>query len=99
MTQLVDLILGLQNDIKVLKTYIDFYRKSRFEQLRESWITGTEVKDMLQISQRKLQSLRDDGRLPFTRIDNKIYYRVSDIENLLERNYGNSKSGGKHEAE
>nr|WP_255561855.1 helix-turn-helix domain-containing protein [Dysgonomonas sp. Marseille-P4677] len=39
---------------------------------------------MLHISPRTLQTYRDTGRISFSRINHKIYYRVSDIEKFLQ---------------
>jgi hypothetical protein len=39
-----------------------------------------------------LQTLRDTSALPFSRINGKFYYKVSDIENMLETNYQSSNS-------
>ena len=37
----------------------------------------------LDISPRTLQTLRDTGRLAFTQIPRKIYYRPDDVEKLM----------------
>ena len=37
----------------------------------------------LDISPRTLQTLRDTGRLAFTQIKRKIYYRPEDVEKLM----------------
>ena len=37
----------------------------------------------LDISPRTLQTLRDTGRLAFTQIQRKIYYRPEDVEKLM----------------
>jgi hypothetical protein len=59
---------------------------------REVWLDNQDVMFMLHISLRSLQTLRSNGTLPYSRIKNKIYYRKSDIEKLLNDNY--SKKGG-----
>ena len=38
----------------------------------------------LKISPRTLQTLRDCGRLPHSKINNRIYYRPEDVERLFE---------------
>jgi len=58
---------------------------------RSIWLDNQDVMFMLNISPRTLQTLRSNGTLPFSRINNKIYYRRSDIEKLLNDNYS-SKS-------
>ena len=53
----------------------------------EDWIDNSDVMRMLNISRRTLQTLRSNGKIPFSRIGNKIYYRRQDIQNILARNY------------
>jgi len=54
--------------------------------LKDRWLDNQEVMQLLKISQRSLQSHRDQGILPFTRLCGKIYYKASSIEDLLEQN-------------
>ena len=51
------------------------------------WIDGQIVMQVLHISPRTLQTLRSNGTLPFSRIDNKLYYRKQDIIKMLAANY------------
>lgn len=53
----------------------------------ETWLDNQDVMFMLHMSLRSLQTLRSNGTLPYSRINNKIYYRRSDIEKLLNDNY------------
>ncbi|HRE67737.1 MAG TPA: helix-turn-helix domain-containing protein [Cyclobacteriaceae bacterium] len=48
------------------------------------WLKSHEVRRLLTISPSKLQSLRDTGTLPFTKIGAVIYYSYDDIENMLQ---------------
>ena len=50
----------------------------------DRWLVKEEVLDMLCISDRTLQHWSSDGIIPYSRIGNKIGYRLSDIEKLLE---------------
>lgn len=59
------------------------------------WMDNQEVMFALHVSLRTLQTLRSNGTLPYSRINNKIYYRRRDIERLLNENY--SKKGAKNE--
>lgn len=98
MTEIFDMLLTLSQDIKTVKDYLLNFHKSRLEQFNDEWIDGQVVMQTLHISKRTLQSLRDSGVLPYSRINGKFYYKVSDIEALLESNYSPSKSkyyGGK----
>lgn len=53
----------------------------------EEWIDNQEVMRLLHISCRTLQTLRTNGTLPYSRINNKIYYRRQDIQRILADNY------------
>jgi predicted site-specific integrase-resolvase len=50
---------------------------------------------LLRISTRTLQSYRDEGKLNFSQIGNKIYYKVSDVEKLLMSTHTVSIINGK----
>lgn len=52
---------------------------------KEKWLGNDDVCSLLQISKRTLQSYRDNGVLPYSKIGRKCYYRVSDIENLISQ--------------
>lgn len=92
MTEIIELILKLSQEIKNINLYLQQFQKSRLERFNEWWIDGQDVMQTLHISQRTLQSLRDSGVLPYSRINGKFYYKVSDLEKLLEENYSPSKS-------
>ncbi|GHU13886.1 DNA-binding protein [Betaproteobacteria bacterium] len=49
----------------------------------EKWLENSEVCGLLQISQRTLQSYRDNGILSYSQIGRKCYYKTSDVEQLL----------------
>lgn len=52
---------------------------------KNNWIDGEEVKYMLGISSRELQTYRDEGVLSYTQISpKKIFYRYSEIVALME---------------
>ena len=87
MTEVIELILRLTDDIRLIKAYLQTIRKSKVELFRESWIDGQDVMQALHISKRTLQSLRDSRVLPYSRINGKFYYKVDDIEALLESKY------------
>ena len=92
MIEIVDLILNLSQEVKTIKAYLQQIHQSRLESFTEEWIDGQDVMQTLHISKRTLQSLRDSGVLPYSRINGKFYYKVSDMEALLESNYSPSKS-------
>jgi hypothetical protein len=50
----------------------------------KKWIKSNEVRKLLNISPGTLQNLRINGTLRFTRIGSIIYYKLEDINKLLE---------------
>lgn len=50
----------------------------------KKWLKSTEVKKLLGISHGFLQTLRDTGTLPFTKIGGSIYYDYEDIDSMME---------------
>ena len=55
--------------------------------LRDKWLDNNDVCQILNISQRTLRTIRDNFQLPFSKINRKIYYKASDIQKYLEKNY------------
>jgi len=56
------------------------------DSIKREWIRSNDIKKLLGISHGKLQELRNNGKLKFSRIDNIIYYKLSDINQMLEDN-------------
>lgn len=49
----------------------------------QEWLDNQDVCNILNVSKRTLQTYRDNGKLPFTQIDRKMYYKPIDVESLL----------------
>jgi len=47
------------------------------------WYDNQDVCLILRISPRKLQTFRDNGTLPYTQINRKLFYRIEDVQNLI----------------
>jgi hypothetical protein len=58
---------------------------------KEQWLGNEEVCALLQISPRTLQSYRDNSMLPFSQIERKCYYRVLDVEQLINNSKKESR--------
>ena len=58
---------------------------------KKQWLGNEDVCALLQISPRTLQSYRDNGMLPFSQIGRKCYYRVSDVEQLINNSKKESR--------
>ena len=91
MTEVLNLLMQLTRDFEVVRAYVFALKKSKLDNFKETWIDGQDVMHTMHISKRTLQTLRDNGTLPYSRINGKFYYKVADIENLLESNYSQSK--------
>lgn len=89
MSEIVDLILSLSQEIKDLKARIELLRLTRAEVLKDTWIDNQDVLQTLHISKRTLQTFRKNGTIPYSKVQGKFYYKVSDIEELLQSNYYN----------
>jgi hypothetical protein len=50
------------------------------------WYDNQDVCLILRISPRTLQTLRNNGTLPYTQINRKIYYKPQDVQNVIKNN-------------
>ncbi len=53
----------------------------------ETWLDNPGFINLLKISKRTAQSYRDQGIISFSQVGNKIYYKLSDVEELLKKHY------------
>ena len=56
-------------------------KANKFE--RGDWLDNQDVCQMLNISPRTLQTLRDNGTLAYSQINRKVYYKLEDVEGIL----------------
>jgi len=49
----------------------------------KKWLDNQDVCLILNISKRTLQTYRDNGTLPYSQVNHKIYYKPNDIELVL----------------
>lgn len=74
---------------KMLSKFEDF--ASRMEYLcrlhgdrdMQEWLDNQDVCQLLNISKRTLQTLRDNGTLAYTQISHKTYYKPEDVEKIV----------------
>lgn len=55
------------------------------------WLDNQDVCQILNISKRTLQTFRDNGKLPFTRIGHKMYYKATDVKEIISLVAGREK--------
>ena len=56
----------------------------------ETYLNNKQFMEMLGVSLRTAQSWRDEGKITFSQVGNKIYYKLSDVEKLLNEHYNKS---------
>ena len=61
-------------------------------QNQEVYLDNEEFIKMLKISRRTAQTWRDEGKISFSQVGNKIYYKLSDIEKTMDEYYNKSFS-------
>ena len=57
------------------------------------WLDNQDVCQMLNISPRTLQTLRDNGTLAYSQINRKVYYKPEDVKRILHIVAGRRKDG------
>ena len=53
----------------------------------DRWLDNNDVKEMLHISTRTLQTWRSCGILPYSKVLGKLFYKLSDVQALLNQSY------------
>ena len=59
---------------------------------KDTFLDNQEFLLLMKISKRTAQTWRDEGRISFSQVGNKIYYKISDVEKLLNEHYNKSFS-------
>jgi len=54
---------------------------------QDTFLDTQEFLQLMNISKRTAQTWRDEGVISFSQIGSKIYYRMSDVQKLLDNNY------------
>ena len=53
----------------------------------ETFLDNQEFIQLMNISKRTAQTWRDEGKVSFSQIGSKIYYKMKDVDVLLDKNY------------
>jgi hypothetical protein len=56
----------------------------------ESFVDNQQFLQLMQVSKRTAQTWRDEGKISFSQVGAKIYYKLSDIEAMLKEHYNKS---------
>ena len=54
---------------------------------QDTFLDNQEFLQLMNISKRTAQTWRDEGVISFSQIGSKIYYRMSDVQKVLDNNY------------
>ena len=61
--------------------------KEKQKEPKDVFLDNQEFLQLMNISKRTAQTWRDEGIISFSQVGHKIYYRMSDVQRLLDRNY------------
>ncbi|MFZ2430939.1 MAG: helix-turn-helix domain-containing protein [Lutibacter sp.] len=79
---------------KIIDSVNEFNVKTKLVQNvdpKNVFFDNQEFLQLMNISKRTSQMWRDTGFIGFSQLGNKIYYRLEDIQNLLNENYNPKK--------
>ena len=68
MLALLEVVVGIKNELLYIREYFHPLLKG------EIYLSGEQVCEMLHISKRTLQQYRDDGLIPFIKLERKILF-------------------------
>jgi hypothetical protein len=75
-TELVSRLEAIQSEL--------FKKQGKQE---DTFLDNQEFLQLMNISKRTAQTWRDEGIISFSQVGSKIYYRMSDVQKLLDSNY------------
>ena len=61
--------------------------KQKHKKPQDLFLDNQEFLQLMHISKRTAQTWRDSGVIAYSQIGSKIYYRMSDVQKLLDNNY------------
>ncbi len=73
----------LVHKIEETKSLIENSNKSP----KETFVDNQQFLFLMGISKRTAQSWRDEGKIAFSQIGSKIYYKMEDVTKMLNNNY------------
>ncbi|HSH67662.1 MAG TPA: helix-turn-helix domain-containing protein [Bacteroidia bacterium] len=91
---------GMKNELRELLEMTEkATRKYTLIFKKEKWLDNQEVCLMLNITKRTLQTYKDKNLLPYSKMNRKNYYKLSDVQFLLEAGhlYNTNSNGFTHE--
>lgn len=60
-------------------------KRSRVTQIEKIWLSGKELQDYIGLGNKQIQRLRDEGKIPFSRIGQKTFiYEKQKIDQFIQ---------------
>lgn len=57
------------------------------KEIKEIFVDNQEFLILMNVSKRTAQTWRDEGKISFSQIGSKIYYKMDDVLKMLDKNY------------
>jgi hypothetical protein len=76
----------LMTKINTIAKFVAALQSRADEDPEDTWVDSYEVCTFLKISGKTLQRLRASGAIAFSRIRGKTFYRISEIQRLMQNN-------------
>lgn len=86
----MEAIILSEKQYKELINRLDVLNKKLEEKQKsptDTFLDNQEFLQLMNISKRTAQTWRDEGIVSFSQIGSKIYYRMSDVQKLLDKNH------------
>lgn len=87
MSDLIKLALELSREMQELKLMVENLQISTVQRLKNEWLTTEDVCAILNMSENSLLKLRQSNTLPHSKIGQKVFFKATDIEELLTTHY------------
>ncbi|MDP3312330.1 helix-turn-helix domain-containing protein [Lutibacter sp.] len=84
-----DQFSDLMSKLDTIQNQISF----KSDPKKETYLDNLEFLTLLKISKRTAQTWRDEGKISFSQVGSKIYYKLSDVEKLMQEHYNKAFKG------
>lgn len=82
------IILQKEDYLSIIKKIDDLHQViDQNQKDKVHFIDNQEFINLMNISKRTAQTWRDEGKISFSQIGSKIYYKMEDVLKLLDKNY------------
>lgn len=75
----------LKQHVSILTSEVEAMRAQYCPNPRDGWLDSADVCKLLGLTKRTLQGWRATGKIPFSMLGGKVYFRSSDIAELLKQ--------------